>query len=68
MFALLVKFFFLWIDENKNSLSTNYILNCSIIDKKLIDKIMELNIGDEIKVYGKFLDSMSLEVFDIERN
>ena len=28
----------------------------------------ELNIGDEIKVYGKFLDSMSLEVFDIERN
>ena len=56
------------LDENKNSLSTNYALNCSIIDKKLIDKIMELNIGDKIKVYGKFLDSMSLEVFDIERN
>lgn len=56
------------LNENKNSLSTNYALNCSIIDKKLIDKIMKLNIGDEIKVYGKFLDSMSLEVFDIERS
>ena len=56
------------LDKNENSLSTNYALNCSIIDKKLIDKIVELNIGDEIKVYGRVLDSMSLEVFDIERN